>query len=41
VDTIRWSGVALILLGAMFISYGEYHKAPPPQNDTPPPAAAQ
>ena len=25
VDAIRWSGVALIVLGAIFISYGERH----------------
>ena len=32
VDALRWSGVALIVLGAMLISYGEYNKqktAPP------------
>ena len=29
VDAVRWGGVALIVLGAMLISYGEYHKAKP------------
>ena len=29
VDTVRWSGVALIVLGAMLISYGEYKKEKP------------
>ncbi len=35
VDTLRWSGVALIVLGAMLISLGEHNKekpAPTPQN---------
>lgn len=26
VDTIRWTGIALIVLGAAFISYGEHNK---------------
>lgn len=33
VDVVRWSGVALIMLGAAFISYSEHQKekiAPPP-----------
>ena len=32
VDAVRWSGVALIVLGAAFISYSEHQKdkAPPP-----------
>ena len=29
VDTVRWSGVTLIVLGAMLISYGEYKKEKP------------
>ena len=29
VDGVRWSGVALIVLGAMLISYGEYKKEKP------------
>ena len=36
VDTVRWSGVALIMLGAAFISYSEHQK----QKAAPPPAAA-
>ena len=36
VDTVRWSGVALIVLGAMLISYGEYKKEKPA-----PPVASQ
>jgi hypothetical protein len=36
VDAVRWSGVALIMLGAAFISYSEYVKEKP----APPPAAA-
>jgi len=35
VDAVRWGGVALIVLGASLISYGEYHKEKPA-----PPAAA-
>jgi len=35
VDAMRWSGVALIVLGAMLISYGEYNK----QKPAPPTAA--
>lgn len=31
VDAVRWGGVALIVLGAMLISYGEYNKKPAPQ----------
>jgi len=32
VDVVRWSGVALIVIGAAFISYSEHakEKAPPP-----------
>jgi drug/metabolite transporter (DMT)-like permease len=41
VDTMRWSGVALILVGAMFISYGEYHKAKPAPAGSSLPAAAK
>lgn len=29
VDALRWGGVALIVLGAMLISYGEYNKIKP------------
>jgi drug/metabolite transporter (DMT)-like permease len=29
VDTFRWTGVALIVLGAAFISYGEHNKPRP------------
>jgi drug/metabolite transporter (DMT)-like permease len=29
VDALRWGGVALIVLGAMLISYGEYNKPKP------------
>jgi len=29
VDAVRWGGVALIVLGASLISYGEYHKEKP------------
>jgi drug/metabolite transporter (DMT)-like permease len=29
VDGLRWSGVALIVIGAMLISYGEYNKQKP------------
>ena len=29
VDALRWSGVTLIVLGAMLISYGEYKKEKP------------
>jgi len=36
VDAVRWSGVALIMLGAAFISYSEHAKAKPA-----PPAAVQ
>ena len=36
VDSARWSGVALIILGAAFISYSEHVKP----KDAPPPAAA-
>lgn len=36
VDTLRWSGVALIVLGAALISYGEHAKEKPE-----PPAATQ
>jgi len=35
VDAVRWSGVALIVIGAVFISYSEHVKAKPA-----PPAAA-
>src|ERR1043166_2284729 len=38
VDGWRWGGVALIVLGAMFISYGEHNKPKPvetPVADTP------
>ena len=31
VDVVRWSGVALILLGAAFISYSEHAKDKPAQ----------
>ena len=40
VDAVRWSGVALIVIGAALISYGEHNKekSPPPptrhQSDT-------
>jgi drug/metabolite transporter (DMT)-like permease len=37
VDAVRWSGVALIMLGAAFISYGEHMK----EKSAPPPAAIQ
>jgi uncharacterized membrane protein len=37
VDAVRWSGVALIMLGAAFISYSEHVK----EKTAPPPAAAQ
>ena len=37
VDAVRWSGVALIMLGAAFISYGEHMK----EKNPPPAAAAQ
>jgi len=36
VDAVRWSGVALIMLGAAFISYSEHTK----EKAAPPPAAA-
>ncbi len=36
VDAVRWSGVALIILGAAFISYSEHTK----EKAAPPPAAA-
>jgi drug/metabolite transporter (DMT)-like permease len=36
VDAVRWSGVALIILGAAFISYSEHVK----EKSAPPPAAA-
>ena len=36
VDAMRWSGVALIMLGAAFISYSEHTK----EKAAPPPAAA-
>ncbi|MGA2786425.1 MAG: EamA family transporter [Verrucomicrobiota bacterium] len=36
VDAMRWSGVALIMLGAAFISYSEHQK----EKSAPPPAAA-
>ena len=36
VDAMRWSGVALIMLGAAFISYSEHVK----EKTVPPPAAA-
>ena len=36
VDAMRWSGVALIMLGAAFISYSEHVK----EKSAPPPAAA-
>jgi len=36
VDAVRWSGVTLIVLGAMLISYGEYKKEKPA-----PPAVSQ
>ena len=36
VDVLRWSGVALIMLGAAFISYSEHTK----EKAAPPPAAA-
>jgi drug/metabolite transporter (DMT)-like permease len=38
VDTVRWGGVILIVLGAALISYSEKTKTQPPQN--PDPAAA-
>ena len=41
VDAARWGGVALIVLGAMLISYGEHNKekaAPPIASQTSPPA---
>jgi drug/metabolite transporter (DMT)-like permease len=41
VDIMRWTGVALIVLGAGFISYGEHNKekaAPPTASQTSPPA---
>jgi drug/metabolite transporter (DMT)-like permease len=37
VDAMRWSGVALIMLGAAFISYSEHQK----EKTAPPPAAIQ
>jgi uncharacterized membrane protein len=37
VDTVRWSGVALIVIGAVFISYSEHTKGKP----APPSTAAQ
>ena len=37
VDAVRWGGVALIVLGASLISYGEYQKEKP----APPVTAAQ
>ena len=37
VDAMRWSGVALIMLGAAFISYSEHLKEKP----APPPTAIQ
>jgi len=37
VDAVRWSGVALIMLGAAFISYSEHTK----EKSAPPPAAIQ
>ncbi len=43
VDVVRWSGVALIVIGAAFISYSEHtkEKTPPPaptiQEPAPPP----
>jgi drug/metabolite transporter (DMT)-like permease len=36
VDFVRWSGVALIVIGAAFISYSEHQK-----EKAPPPAAVQ
>jgi drug/metabolite transporter (DMT)-like permease len=37
VDAVRWSGVALIMLGAAFISYSEHLK----EKSAPPPTAVQ
>lgn len=34
VDGLRWGGVALIVLGAMLISYGEYNKTKPAPPDS-------
>ena len=41
VDAVRWSGVALIILGAAFISYSEHAKDKPAQIATLPPASAK
>jgi drug/metabolite transporter (DMT)-like permease len=41
VDAVRWSGVALIILGAAFISYSEHSKDKPAQSEPPVPAAAK
>jgi drug/metabolite transporter (DMT)-like permease len=39
VDFVRWSGVALIILGAVFISYSEHFKEKPAPVQTSSPAA--
>jgi drug/metabolite transporter (DMT)-like permease len=42
VDAVRWSGVVLIVLGAVLISYGEHNKEknlPPPEKTSSPPSA--
>ncbi|MCX6893926.1 MAG: EamA family transporter [Verrucomicrobia bacterium] len=41
VDGWRWGGVALIVLGAVFISYGEHNKPKAEVVPVPPPEAAQ
>ncbi len=41
VDAVRWSGVALIILGAAFISFSEHAKEKPPQVETSVPANAK
>ena len=41
VDAVRWSGVALIVIGAAFISYSEHAKEKPASPAAPPPAVSQ
>jgi drug/metabolite transporter (DMT)-like permease len=39
VDAVRWSGVALIILGAACISFSEHARAKPPQVEAAAPAS--
>ncbi len=41
VDVVRWSGVALIVIGAAFISYSEHAKEKSMAPAVPPPAVSQ